>query len=195
MEEPYYWIIDNPHLSTLGNDFELRLEIAKRLHIKDPKQLNFVRTHLGKPYLSDYQDAIDFSISRSRECSAIAIYEFGFCGIDLVHVDETFSEETFDLFLNRDEKIQLFESSQPNMLAFKYWTAKEAVGKCLGMGWQFPPQMVRLQHIYSDRTKFYITSEATGDLIWKSIVTKSGEALVCCAWLYPVQEPGVNSRG
>lgn len=185
MEEPYFWIIENSLLTTMGKDFELRAEIAKRLGVEDPQLLNFKRTCLGKPFLSNYQCGIDFSISHSREITAIAIYEFGFCGIDLIHIDETLSEESFNLFLNRQEKIQLFESSQPNMMAIKYWTAKEAVGKCLGMGWHFSPQRIYLQQVHSDRTEFYLEGRVLGYLIWKSVVTGSGEALICCAWLYP----------
>lgn len=131
-----------------------------------PQALCLAITPSGRPYLRDYPD-IDFNLSHTGDCIALAICRSGRIGIDIERPD-AFSEkegcEIMPMILSEQELDQVYQLDKRyrHDVFLACWVQKEAALKCFGQGFLADPQSVML---------------APGNATFGSINQASGEAI------------------
>ena len=117
---------------SLGVEILLKKALADRgLEIKD---LSFSYGPFGKPYLADPED-LYFSLSHSGSYVMCAVSDQEI-GCDIEKVREV-NEKVTKRFFTPEEYESVFSLSSAEDRAdlfFKYWTAKESLMKCTGLG-------------------------------------------------------------
>jgi 4'-phosphopantetheinyl transferase len=115
----------------------LRLLLGHYLNA-DPKQLQILRTKLGKPYLvSLRENALFFSVSHSETRAIYGITRAGRIGVDIEYLAKDFDGcEIAGQFFTEEENATLEMTPQEykRRVFFRYWTLKEAYLKGVGTG-------------------------------------------------------------
>ena len=102
-----------------------------------PESLRFVASRYGRPELACSTGSLSFNVSHSGDHALIAMSDARTVGIDVEHVDTALDwQELVDLVCTEDERRALREQSVwlQRQSFFRYWTAKEALLKALGLG-------------------------------------------------------------
>ena len=99
-------------------------------------QNSISRTSKGKPYLTDKRTAINFNISHSGVMMALAVSLKAEVGIDIELIVENSDFIDLAAHLSKEFHQWLLRIPVPGRkLAFyNYWTANEAILKCIGSG-------------------------------------------------------------
>ena len=137
----------------------LRRTLSVRLGT-DPSGLQFITAANGKPALmqkafgmigsadesaeGNLRIPLEFNLSHSGSFAAIAVSTEP-VGVDI----EAWKEDlpVADLAAHefrKDESAAIGNSSEPHLLFYRLWTAKEAVMKCTGLGLSLPPASIQI---------------------------------------------------
>ncbi len=114
----------------------LRQLLGDRLGV-DAASLQFATARNGRPELAGAASALSFNVSHSGEHALIAVSVGGLVGVDVEHVDPRLNwQELLDLVCTDSEQRAL--RGEPvwcqRHAFFRYWTAKEALLKAVGLG-------------------------------------------------------------
>jgi 4'-phosphopantetheinyl transferase len=114
----------------------LRALLGERVGVR-PSLLRFSTAHRGKPELVLAGNAPSFNVSHSGEHALIAISTARDVGIDVEHVDPELNwQPLLDLVCTDAERQTLLDEPQWRQREsfFRFWTAKEALLKTIGVG-------------------------------------------------------------
>jgi phosphopantetheine--protein transferase-like protein len=104
----------------------------------------------GKPQLAgQYRDRAQFSLSHTQWLAAVAVSKNVPVGIDLEYIDPALEIDLIAPSVLTEAELQTFESlTHRNRLRYFYelWVRKEAVLKCLGIGFTVEPRHVEVGH-------------------------------------------------
>jgi len=131
-----------------------------------PQAISLSITPSGRPYLRDYPD-IDFNLSHTGGCIALAICRGGRVGIDIERLDAFSAKEACEIMpmilseRELDRVCQLDERHRHDVF-LACWVQKEAALKCFGQGFLTDPQSVML---------------SPGDTTFRSKIRPSGEPI------------------
>lgn len=113
-----------------------RYILAQKLG-RQPSDLAFMRTDLGRPSLADEKD-IDFNISHSDQYCVVALGRNARIGVDIEYVRRRKREAAIVTkhFSEREQAcyLGLNDDLQRTQYFFKIWTLKEAHSKARGVG-------------------------------------------------------------
>jgi 4'-phosphopantetheinyl transferase len=118
----------------------LRLCLSEHLHVP-AGSLTFQLSTRGKPRLPQHP-ACHFNLSHSADMAAIALRPAP-VGIDIEHRRDNLPVDSLatHAFLP-DEAAAIRNADDPHSLFYQFWTAKEAVMKCTGLGMSLPPAKI-----------------------------------------------------
>lgn len=133
---------------------------------KDPKKIA-LRTGLnGKPSLFDLTSRIEFNVTHSGDCAAIAITKQAQCGVDieLQRPNVSYKDIAERFFCAREvEWLRQIESG-----FMRLWTMKEAISKAVGLGLAIPLNEIDVVDVAEGRTSRILlqTSGLESQLLW-----------------------------
>lgn len=101
-----------------------------------PQTWRFARDDLGKPFIKDNNEGLEFSVSHVDGVVMAAIGRGVSVGIDVESVDQPLEEKVFDQFCHASELrvLDTLPSAQRRRVFLEFWTGKEAYTKMLGLG-------------------------------------------------------------
>lgn len=135
------------HLAEMSNDkrrmeflqsrFVLKNLLAKNLGIS-PEKIQFTKVGEGKPVLTVGAADLDFNLSHSGDCFAIAISRVGQVGVDIEQIrpPQHLAKIAGRFFSPAEIKIieQMDDPSKKSEVFARFWSAKEALVKTVGGG-------------------------------------------------------------
>lgn len=144
-----------------------RCILARKLG-RQPSDLTFMRTELGRPSLVDEKD-IDFNISHSGQYCVVALGRGTRVGVDIEYVRRRKREAAIVTkhFSEREQAcyLGLSDDLQRTQYFFKIWTLKEAHSKARGVG--FSEGFRRYDFDISDMQDITMQDEcAADDYLW-----------------------------
>ena len=101
---------DNATAARIFLRLSLSLTMTQR---RAPDEWRFKRTRLGKPFVRDDNDAIDFSVSYADQVVMVAIGRNVKLGVDVESVDQPIEDKVVDDFCHATETQTLQSLSQP----------------------------------------------------------------------------------
>jgi 4'-phosphopantetheinyl transferase len=119
----------------------LLLEGLRRYGVKEPSLDNLRYTEFGRPFL---RGNLDFNISHSAGCVAVAIAKELKIGIDV----EAIRPMEIDNFLNVIPRIHMeaiISSPHPQKAFLEYWTKAESILKAIGGGLSIPLESISIR--------------------------------------------------
>lgn len=101
-----------------------------------PESWDYVEGTHGKPLMAPHLPSLEFNISHTADCVAVAVSTSGPVGVD---VESTLPDERLEIIedvLTRQERKYLsrIPDEQKWETFLKFWTLKEACSKALGLG-------------------------------------------------------------
>jgi phosphopantetheinyl transferase len=101
-----------------------------------PQNWQFARSDLGKPFVKDNREGIDFSVSHVDAVVMVATGRDVSVGIDVETVDQQFEDKVIDHFCHASERdvLEVLPEAQRRRVFLEFWTEKEAYTKMLGLG-------------------------------------------------------------
>ncbi|MGX5806228.1 4'-phosphopantetheinyl transferase family protein [Bradyrhizobium sp. Arg314] len=127
-------------LSYVQAKFAFRIILASHLRIP-PRDLPMTISRFGKPRLSAHD--IEVSQSHSHDWSAVAVSALSSVGIDIEHWRPLANCCQLASHIMTDQEARFFEEIPQELRAQKlleFWTRKEAVLKCAGLGLHKDPR-------------------------------------------------------
>lgn len=112
-----------------------RLLLSQYLQVGNSK-IEIYKKKYGKPYHKqiDGKKSVQFSISHSGEMVLVAFSYFENIGVDVEMIkDLPEFKRIAKNFFTKNEAMEIEKQNTPNMF-YRYWTAKEAYLKALGVG-------------------------------------------------------------
>lgn len=112
-----------------------------------PHEVPISLTGLGKPVLDPPFDHLHFSLSHCQDLALIALCRDGCVGVDLEPASRAPDLEGCESTFCHPGEIAELPEEKPsrNRHLLEIWTAKEAVLKSLGTGFNHPPESVRIR--------------------------------------------------
>jgi 4'-phosphopantetheinyl transferase len=121
----------------------VRTRLSKELGLM-PDKVPILITHLGKPICS-IENSLEFSISHSGSFVAVGWSDFPI-GVDIEPLTSILDPNSDNLIFNSREINFLINSEiNNNIHRLILFVAKEAVLKCLGLGFSVDPRLVELK--------------------------------------------------
>lgn len=101
-----------------------------------PQNWRFGRDDLGKPFIKDNREGIEFSVSHVDGVVMAAIGRGISVGVDVESVDQPLEDTVFDHFCDASERqiLDTLPTAQRHRVFLELWTGKEAYTKMLGVG-------------------------------------------------------------
>ena len=101
-----------------------------------PGKWKYREGQFGKPVMADETPPLEFNISHSRGCVAVAVSTQQPIGVDLEYIDPTGNSEVVHDVLTEVERDRLRRHPADRQWGrfVRIWTAKEACSKALGLG-------------------------------------------------------------
>ncbi|KAF5394809.1 4'-phosphopantetheinyl transferase [Paragonimus heterotremus] len=116
-------------------------------------QIHVERTEMGKPFLTEYQNQMDFNITHGGDFTCAVAVTRGRCGVDCMRVNIPSSEKSALQFIKRmktvfaTSELYLILSQQSELeqmrFFYRHWCLKEAYLKAVGCGIRIPLNGVR----------------------------------------------------
>jgi 4'-phosphopantetheinyl transferase len=101
-----------------------------------PQEWQFARDDLGKPFVKNISEGIEFSVSHVDDVVMTAIGRGVSVGVDIESVDQPLEDAVFDHFCHASERetLDALPTAQRRRVFLELWTRKEAYTKMLGLG-------------------------------------------------------------
>jgi phosphopantetheinyl transferase len=101
-----------------------------------PQKWQFARSDLGKPFVIENHEGIDFSVSHVDAVVMVATGRDVSVGIDVETVDQQLEDKVIDHFCHASERdvLEALPEAQRRRVFLEFWTEKEAYTKMLGLG-------------------------------------------------------------
>jgi phosphopantetheinyl transferase len=101
-----------------------------------PRHWQFDRNKLGKPFVRDNIDGIEFSVSHADTVVMVAIGRDVNVGIDVEGLDQQLENNVADHFCHQTERqvLDRLPAARRQRVFLEFWTEKEAYTKMLGVG-------------------------------------------------------------
>ncbi len=133
------------------------------------QSIDFKVNQYGKPALATpflQNQALFFSMSHSHDLLLIGFSTAQAIGVDIEQINLSFDwESVADFFLSKQERqyLQALPFPQQTIGHYAYWTLKEAVVKCLGVGLHFPLKEVSVKQEQPFKVEVATASRETSE--------------------------------